>query len=304
MLTSSAIGKAQKDVQYTQYFMNTGVFNPGVAGATENLVFTGLYRSQWTGWGEGAPISQTVHVAAPVNFLKGGVSLHILNDAVGLDTRTGVYLSYGYKITIGNGVLSPAIGIGFLQSGVDAGKLKANSGGDAIIPTGEANSLNTDFNIGAFYKDDALYLGASITHINSAKLKYFASAAPISSIRVPITGHFIAGYNFPLTATVDFNPSVLIKIDRFFNSIVPEANGNFVFNDKFFAGASYRHLDAAAGVVGYAVNDRFKLSYSYDFTVTKINTVSNGSHEIVLRYEIPVFSKLKSDVIIKSPRFL
>jgi len=39
-------------------------------------------------------------------------------------------------------------------------------------------------------------------------------------------------------------------------------------------------------IVGFKLNDHISLAYAYDFTLSAINQVSNGSHEVMLSYDL------------------
>ena len=40
-----------------------------------------------------------------------------------------------------------------------------------------------------------------------------------------------------------------------------------------------------SALLQFAVNRQFKVAYSHDFDLGKLGTYSNGSHEVMLRYE-------------------
>ena len=88
---------SQQTPQMSQYMFNPVVFNPGNAGLREGLAATAMYRNQFTGFGDGQPVTQTISVESPINLLKGGVALHIVNDEIGFENDLGVYGTYAYK---------------------------------------------------------------------------------------------------------------------------------------------------------------------------------------------------------------
>ena len=56
----------------------------------------------------------------------------------------------------------------------------------------------------------------------------------------------------------------------------------FSFQDKFWLGGSYRHDDSFGVLAGFNISSFINVSYSYDITTSALNTVSNGSHELVI----------------------
>jgi hypothetical protein len=58
------------------------------------------------------------------------------------------------------------------------------------------------------------------------------------------------------------------------------------YRDLAWIGASFRLDDGFAGMMGVNVSNTFNVSYAYDYTTTRLNTVSKGTHEIVLGFLI------------------
>ena len=76
-----------------------------------------------------------------------------------------------------------------------------------------------------------------------------------------------------------------------FNAETPfelDVNANLIFMDAFWVGANYRLGDAISALVQYQFNPNFRIGTAFDFTMTELNSYSNGSVEIMLSY---VFNK-------------
>jgi hypothetical protein len=58
------------------------------------------------------------------------------------------------------------------------------------------------------------------------------------------------------------------------------------YHDILWLGASYRVKYGFAGMLGLNVSNTFNIGYSYDYTTTPINTISRGTHEIMLGFII------------------
>jgi len=82
------------------------------------------------------------------------------------------------------------------------------------------------------------------------------------------------------------------------------------YNDNIFGGASFRGynnntIDAAAFLAGIKLSEKITLAYSYDLTLSSYNSVSTGSHEILINYNLN--RKIGAGIpprIIHNPRFL
>ncbi|MBT8253752.1 MAG: type IX secretion system membrane protein PorP/SprF, partial [Bacteroidia bacterium] len=56
--------------------------------------------------------------------------------------------------------------------------------------------------------------------------------------------------------------------------------------------------DAVSGLIGLQISPQLLISYSYDFTTTELRDFNNGSHDILLRFEL-----ISREKQLKSPRF-
>ena len=71
------------------------------------------------------------------------------------------------------------------------------------------------------------------------------------------------------------------------------------YNDNLFGGVAFRGYnndsrDALVIMGGFKISNNIKLGYSYDVTLSDLQLVSSGSHEILLNYNLNkryVFSK-------------
>ncbi len=76
-------------------------------------------------------------------------------------------------------------------------------------------------------------------------------------------------------------PSILVK------EINPvpvtfDVNAKISFRDVFWVGGSYRRDDSFGVLAGFNISSSINVGYSYDITTSALNTVSNGTHEIVI----------------------
>jgi hypothetical protein len=54
------------------------------------------------------------------------------------------------------------------------------------------------------------------------------------------------------------------------------------YKEWLWVGVSYRNKDAIIGMVGMNISERFKLGYSYDYSLSRFNNFTSGGHELVL----------------------
>jgi len=114
--------------------------------------------------------------------------------------------------------------------------------------------------------------------------------------------HFygIGGYVFDLSDNIKLKPSFLFKYTEG-APFSTDLSANFLFNEKFWIGGSYRfngdQRDVGA-LVDFQVTDQFRVGYTYEIPTGEIRPYTSGSHEILLMYEFR-FMKNK----LKSPRY-
>ena len=73
---------SQQVPQFSQNMFNKLANNPGAAGSAQAITASALHRSQWIGF-DGAPLTQSISVDAPIQMLNGGIGLSIINDEIG-----------------------------------------------------------------------------------------------------------------------------------------------------------------------------------------------------------------------------
>ena len=73
---------------------------------------------------------------------------------------------------------------------------------------------------------------------------------------------------------------------------------NFLFNEKFEVGVTYRLDDSFGAMVNYAITPDIKIGYAYDHIVSDLNVVTPSSHEIILLFDLRFSKKVSS-----SPRY-
>ena len=65
-----------------------------------------------------------------------------------------------------------------------------------------------------------------------------------------------------------------------------ETNFKLQYRDLAWVGASYRHKDGFAGMLGINVSNTFNVGYAYDYTTSRLNNYSKGTHEVIVGFLI------------------
>ncbi len=312
----AVLSKAQQEPHYTQYIINQYIINPALTGI-ENYTDVKLsHRHQWVGL-QDAPVTTYLTISKPIgkkddrttatsfempgenprgrNYWQdyeaakphSGVGLKIINDRTGLLNRFAGYLSYAYHIGISAKTsLAAGFEAGVRNISLDRSKLDfgtANPVDPAVYNSGEINQLKPDFGAGLYLYSAEYFVGLSAQQIISQKV-YFSDLR-LKTDDSKLIPHIFAtaGYRFFLNDDFSALPSVMVK----FIQPLPvqfDLNMKVQYHDLLWAGASYRLKDGIAAMVGLNVSNTFNIGYSYDYTTSRLNTVSKGTHEIVLGF--------------------
>ena len=284
--------KAQQDAMYSQYMFNYLLVNPGYAGSRDVMSVTGMYRKQWINI-DGAPSTRTFSGDLPLANEKMGVGLTLFKDQIGIESNTGVYGSYAYRIRLTNrGTLSFGANVGFTQYTANLTGVTQPNGNDPAF-SGNIREMNPNFGFGMFYSTDKFYLSASLPHIVNTKL------ASLAQLESQLKRHYFlgAGYVFSVSPNVRVKPSVLIKAVEG-APVQSDFNVNVWYADRIGIGASYRTGDAFVGMLEFQATTGLRFGYSYDITTTRLSRYASGTHEIMVRYE---FATLKKKIV--TPRY-
>ena len=286
---------AQQDPHYTQYMYNMSVMNPAYAGSKENLSLGLLHRKQWVEI-EDAPTTTTFFGHAPVGK-NVGMGLSVISDKIGPVEENNIYADFSYTLNLG-GEHKLAFG---LKTGLTLHKVGLYDEvyptlPDANDPAFSENTSNSYFNIGSglFYYTNKYYLGFSIPNLMKSKHLDFNGR----EFGPEVSHYFVTGgYVFDINDNVKFKPFFMMK-SAFEAPTSLDLSANFLFNEKFEIGGTYRLEDSFGAMVNYAITPNIKLGYAYDHIVSDLNVTTPSSHEIILLFDLNFPKKVSS-----SPRF-
>ncbi len=286
---TSQQANAQQIHHLTHYMLNDYAFNPAVAGSTNDVVTKFNFRKQWVGLNESPT---TVSLSAHTNLLDSkavGVGAIFLSDRTGPTKRTGVQLSYAYHLPIveNETYLGFGIGMNLLQYSIDFTDLILADPDDTQVGNNSASKFGADSNLGIYLHNSTngirnYWVGLSINQLFASKYKFDSAIENIQNDRhIYLTG----GYLFNFSDNFSLEPSLMMKAVKGTNPQL-DINARAIYKDSYWAGLSLRTADAIAILLGLNLNNGFNFAYSYDITTSSLNTVSSGTHEISLGYNI------------------
>ncbi|NGX85432.1 type IX secretion system membrane protein PorP/SprF, partial [Aequorivita sp. KMM 9714] len=141
---------------------------------------------------------------------------------------------------------------------------------------------------GVYYNTDKFYVGLSVP--NFLTTKHF-DKGNLANTTVETTAsermHYflIAGYVFDISDNLKFKPATLVKMVNG-SPLQADVSANFLLYDKLTLGAAYRWSAAMSAMVGFQASDAIFIGFGYDYQTTDIETYSDGSYEVMLRFDI------------------
>ena len=278
---------AQQKAMYTQYMFNTLAINPAYSALDESLTFTALSRHQWVGF-KGAPNTQTLSVHSPIgesNTFIGGI---LVNDQIGEVIReTGGELSLAQRVPVGaDSYFSVGLNVGSSSFGANYSenyKYSPASSNDPVFQ--DQNNMRVNVGWGAMLFSDKYYVGISAPYFYYRDLGSIAKSVNKTAYRP----HYLlqAGYLVDLNENLKFKPNLLIKYVNG-SPIQFDLNANFLLSEVLWLGASYRSLDSFDALASVFITPDLQVGYAYDFTNTALAKAQKGSHEIAIKFRLPV----------------
>ncbi|MBR2649145.1 MAG: type IX secretion system membrane protein PorP/SprF [Sediminibacterium sp.] len=310
------IVNAQQRPYYTQYIMNNYIINPAVAGIENYWDVKASHRMQWVGL-QDAPVTTYLTIHGPLKKsaydnttatgfkARGenprgqaywrdyqaadphqGVGFTILNDKTGPLNRFAAYGTYAYHIGLSPTTnLSAGISVGITNMSLDASKLNfgTTTVDPAVASSGTLNRLKPDVSAGLWLYSKDYFLGLSAQQIVPQNISFSDNTVALTKGRLIPHLFLSAGYRIPISEDVSFLPSALIR----YISPLPigfDVNTKFQYQDLVWLGASYRYQDGFAAMLGINLSNTINIGYSYDIQTSKLNTVSKGTHEILIGF--------------------
>jgi len=277
--------RAQQLPLYSQYMFNTLEINPAYAGFKQSIQFTSIYRKQFNGIKD-APQTAMLTGDMPVGDTRLGVGLKIVDDRISIMQNFGAQGSMSYRIEGDNSNLAFGIQLGAMNNRTDFSQLNITNPGDPVFGT-NLNALTANFGTGIFFNTDKFYGGISSPNLIRTKLRKVDIALSEYDVKQNMHLYLNAGYLVTLNDNFILKPSFLVR-GVMGIPLNYDINANLFFRELLSAGVSYRSNSALVGLLDFRLVPTLRLGYAYDYNLGRLNNFSKGTHEIILRYHIPI----------------
>lgn len=284
-----SLGRAfgQQDPQFSQYLDHNAYINPSFIVNDYELNADVQHRQQWVGF-EGRPITTAANVSYEVKKAYSAFGITYLHDKLGAQESHNARLNYSGAIRFRGHTIAPGIYMGVVANYLDGSQLNPIQSGDQNIIGSKQGNAAFDIGVGLSYRFKGLVIGFSANHLTNQTLRY-AEGGSISEVTIARHYYGLVRYDFEIGRVFRLKPLSFVKTDA----------ASAQFDQWLFFGADNltKVFNRVNIGVGYRVNDAmmvsaelifkwFRFGYSYDITTRRLNSYSNGSHELTLRMHL------------------
>ncbi|WP_373513716.1 type IX secretion system membrane protein PorP/SprF [Persicitalea sp.] len=302
--------EAQQLPQGSLYTLNPFVVNPALSGAYDFADVRLSYRRQWMGLddapntayltahtpiGYGDKVPQTTRTpryanrsglspTPPVGSWRFGAGAVLLADRTGPTERNIAQLTGAAHISLpGDWLLSAGLGAGILQYNLRFDRITTATPSDPILPDGRISLLKPYFSAGMLVRKGNFWAGISVLSPLPVSLAYAAPSGAETTSKVLPHYYLTAAYRLNMAEEWALIPQVWVKrVGKVPLSVDGQLRVQYA--DRLWGGVQYRASDSFGAVLGMALSPNFTINYAYEYPLSAINSVSSGSHEILLGF--------------------
>jgi type IX secretion system PorP/SprF family membrane protein len=277
--------KAQQLPQLTQYMINNYAVNPAVSGMYDYYQVKTTVRNQWIGISD-APRTTILSIYGKKsnNVGLGGL---VFNDQTGPTSNIGASASYTYSFAMTRAInMSFALSGGFTQFKLTTDGMNAEHAGDDFMENGDVITTNPDATFGFNMYGDKWYFGAAIPQLLTMNLdlidEEFAKIHNTYS-EASLARHFymLGAYRHDFNPFWSIEPSVLLKSVEA-APLQADFGIKTTYDDRLWFGMGYRNNGEISALLGYSIQERYMIGYSYDIPSPDMSGYSGGSHEFMI----------------------
>lgn len=299
-----------QDPEFSQYYAAPLYLNPAFTGTTKDHRFIANYRNQWPSIARGyvtAAVSYDYNLAQA----NSGIGFLATMDQAGTAGMKSSQFSflYSYRVIVENKwVIASGMSFGYAYRTIDfdrlifGDQLQFDSRGQVPSDDPALYNLGTssyfDFNAGMLAYNKTFWLGFAASHLNRPNRSLLGQEAkmPIKTtvhggIRIPLNRSPLKVNHMSVLA-----PSFVYKKQGDFDQL--DVGAHFLY-DPIVIGLWYRGIpiqqevadnlshDAVVVILGFQL-PALEISYSYDFTVSRLGSISGGTHEVAVKYKLEI----------------
>ena len=214
-----------------------------------------------------------------------GIGLMAVSDKAGAISRVDAGVTYAYHLQL-SGINNLSVGayLGATSLSLDPNAIKFETDFDPALSSVSNNRLMPDLGMGVWFYGARFFAGLSAQQILPQKFSFNSNTDAELAKLVPHL-FLTSGYKLYWDQDISILPSFMLKQVQGL-PISLDLNAKVSYQDRLWLGGSYRKSDSFAAMIGFNFKHLVNLTYAYDFTTSALNKVSNGSHELVLGFQL------------------
>ena len=281
--------QAQQLPQITQYMNNNYAINPAVAGMYDYYQVKTTIRNQWVGVNE-APRTSLISIYGKHND-NVGLGGIVYNDITGPTSRTGGSASYTYAFQLSQKMrLSLALQGGFTQFKIIKNNISAKDQNDPLMLGGDVVRTLPDATFGINLSGSNWYFGAALPQLLSSELNLMDDDVAKLYDQYSSDGklarhiYILGSYKHNINSLLSLEPNIFVKAVEGAPTQV-DLGVKTQYKDLVWFGTNYQvnnDLSSLAILLGYNINNRFNIGYSYGLPTSSYSSYYSGSHEFML----------------------
>jgi type IX secretion system PorP/SprF family membrane protein len=311
-----AVAVGAQDPEFSQYYAAPLYLNPAFTGTTNDHRFIANYRNQWPNVARGyvtAAVSYDYNMAQ----YNSGVGFMATVDQAGTAGMKSSQLNflYSYRLIVQNKwVIASGMSFGYAWRTIDFNRLifgdQLQFDSQGQVPSDDPALYNLgmssyfDFNAGMLAYNRTFWFGFAFSHLNKPNRSLVGQEAML-----PVKASIHGGIRLPLQHGMRkpdhqavFAPSFVYKRQGDFDQL---DLGAYFLYEPIVIGLWYRGIpiqqevadnisqDALVVILGFQL-PTIEVMYSYDFTTSKLGSISGGSHEVALKYKLEIVRSNKA----------
>ena len=311
LMVSATHGTSQQEVQHSLYMLDKYEHNAAYGGLDYSLSANVHYRRQWAGLG-GSPSTLHVNAHLPFYVWNGALGTQMGTRSLGSLNYNTVSFSYNYVLKLPGGLWSNGLRLGVDQLRLDGSSVLTPDGiytggsinhADPKLQSGLDAGFGVLWEVASYYKAAKWEAGLSLSSLPGTNI---ALENFVLDKRMHATAY--GQYNFTILDEFDVLQSILLKTD--FGSVQTDVTSIIQINGNVFGGIGLRgysssSLDAIVVIFGVDLSENITLSYSYDAGLSGLRVGNEGSHGLLLNYNLQkLIGTGLPPKIIYNPRYL
>ena len=287
-ITGTKPANAQQLPLYSEYMFNILEINPAYAGFRNSIQFTSSFRKQFNGI-KSSPQTAIGSFDMPVGDTRVGVGVRIFDDRFSVTKTFGLQSAYSYHIETGeSSKLYMGLQAGVLKYKASLTDLIISDGGDPNFQDDQTTFV-ANFGAGLFFSTEKFYAGLSAPNFIRTNLRSSNIAVTTNDVKQNMHFFFNSGVLLYMNDDFVLRPSTLIRgVEGL--PLQFDISGTVFFREMIAVGLTYRTNSAIAGLLNFKVNSQFSVGYAYDYNTSRLRDFNKGTHEILLRYQIPFWN--------------